>query len=793
MIYRTWIDIRGLLPFPPLIYYCILSLLFHPSLQYANTIDEFPMGLPGDTETQVDLLVPVEQTLNSDPRVFRARGIDGLPAIGIQRGVQIAVPYRLYLPRRFYSQFSILASVKPIDRTGGYLFAIINAYDTVVDVGVLLEPSGEGHTNISLVYTNSRVDSSSRVVASFVVPDFVQQWTQFALKVTQSEVVLFFRCIRFASKTVTNLPSQLIMDDTHKLYVGSAGPIIQEGFEGAIQELKIHDNPNDAEKQCDELWWRRRKTSKGPPIQDDEGSGSLPDAVKDESIDGPRTVIPMDSRKMNTQDVSPQSSSHSITGHRGETGPQGPPGTPGVCAQHCRDGAIGPEGPTGPMGPPGPPGPAGSGMYQVEEAGGFGMMGPAGPAGPQGERGERGLEGPRGPPGRDFDRLTDDDIERIANYPGVKGERGEPGICEKSTDSSHNSYPVAGEKGERGEKGEPGQTHTVPAPAAHSLVRVMPTTVEVFASGASTHEGTLVFALSSQQLFLRVSNGWKEVMLGQYHPILQQQPSVPIDSNVDLSPDTHYKYWLGNEEVVSTHHPCSRRSFPSEAQTTEAAASHSVMLPPRPLFGDQRSIPSVHHPSTQFKFGPNEKDRVIHLIALNNPLPGNMRGLRGADLLCYRQARQAGFVTTFRALLASNAQDLIRIVHREDHSTVVVNAKGERLFDSWNGFISGSPMGNVPVYTFDHANINTDSNWPDKWAWLGSDSRGMRDTSGMCKDWRSESGYEKGQAASFGEGGHVISDLRNMRCDSKLAVLCVENISRYNIDRILAKKNIHSP
>lgn len=157
----------------------------------------------------MDLLVPVEQTLNSDPRVFRARGIDGLPAIGIQvrsqfspweaieliwifleivqswiqntslfttwpktghvvskcikfetiflilrarlsynqhlqfqRGVQIAVPYRLYLPRRFYSQFSILASVKPIDRTGGYLFAIINAYDTVVDVGVLLEPSG---------------------------------------------------------------------------------------------------------------------------------------------------------------------------------------------------------------------------------------------------------------------------------------------------------------------------------------------------------------------------------------------------------------------------------------------------------------------------------------------------------------------------------------------------------------------------------------------------------------------------------------------------------------------------
>ena len=37
-----------------------------------------------DDETEVDLLIPVEGALNSDPRVFRAKGIDSLPAIGIQ-------------------------------------------------------------------------------------------------------------------------------------------------------------------------------------------------------------------------------------------------------------------------------------------------------------------------------------------------------------------------------------------------------------------------------------------------------------------------------------------------------------------------------------------------------------------------------------------------------------------------------------------------------------------------------------------------------------------------------------
>uniref|UniRef100_A0A1I7WHH0 Uncharacterized protein n=1 Tax=Heterorhabditis bacteriophora TaxID=37862 RepID=A0A1I7WHH0_HETBA len=43
-----------------------------------------------DGETEVDLLVPVEGALNSDPRVFRAKGVDNLPAIGIQAGYYIA-------------------------------------------------------------------------------------------------------------------------------------------------------------------------------------------------------------------------------------------------------------------------------------------------------------------------------------------------------------------------------------------------------------------------------------------------------------------------------------------------------------------------------------------------------------------------------------------------------------------------------------------------------------------------------------------------------------------------------
>uniref|UniRef100_A0A158P5Y1 LAM_G_DOMAIN domain-containing protein n=1 Tax=Angiostrongylus cantonensis TaxID=6313 RepID=A0A158P5Y1_ANGCA len=164
-----------------------------------------------DGETEVDLLVPVESALNSDPRVFRAKGIDSLPAIGIQRGVEIAVPYRLYLPRRFFPQFSLLASVKPMDRRGGYLFAVVNPYDTLVDVGVLLEPAGSGHTNISLIYS-SRRDATSRAIASFVVPEFVQQWTQIAFEVNKDSVTLYFKCIRFAEREVGQRYRKIVID-----------------------------------------------------------------------------------------------------------------------------------------------------------------------------------------------------------------------------------------------------------------------------------------------------------------------------------------------------------------------------------------------------------------------------------------------------------------------------------------------------------------------------------------------------------------------------------------------------
>lgn len=80
--------------------------------------------------------------------------------------------------------------------------------------------------------------------------------------------------------------------------------------------------------------------------------------------------------------------------------------------------------------------------------------------------------------------------------------------------------------------------------------------------------------------------------------------------------------------------------------------------------------------------------------------------------MCYRQARQSGFRTTFRAFISSRVQDLNKIVHYDDrHYTPVVNMRGERLFDSWNSVFDESTHSHVPLYSFNHRDVYRDNIW----------------------------------------------------------------------------------
>lgn len=66
----------------------------------------------------------------------------------------------------------------------------------------------------------------------------------------------------------------------------------------------------------------------------------------------------------------------------------------------------------------------------------------------------------------------------------------------------------------------------------------------------------------------------------------------------------------------------------------------------------------------------------LHLVALNHPLKGDMRGIRGADFQCYQQARAMGLTSTYRAFLSSHLQDLATIVRKADRTGMpVVNLR----------------------------------------------------------------------------------------------------------------------
>uniref|UniRef100_A0A667Z6W2 Collagenase NC10/endostatin domain-containing protein n=1 Tax=Myripristis murdjan TaxID=586833 RepID=A0A667Z6W2_9TELE len=167
----------------------------------------------------------------------------------------------------------------------------------------------------------------------------------------------------------------------------------------------------------------------------------------------------------------------------------------------------------------------------------------------------------------------------------------------------------------------------------------------------------------------------------------------------------------------------------------------------------------------------------LHLIALNAPQTGNMRGIRGADFLCFQQARAVGLKGTFRAFLSSKLQDLYSIVRKSDRDNLpIVNLKDQVLFSSWESVFSdngGKMRDNTPIYSFDGRDILRDSAWPEKIVWHGSSIKGHRQTDNYCETWRAGDRAVTGLASSL-QTGQLLQQTSSS-CSSSYIVLCIEN------------------
>uniref|UniRef100_A0A8B9FK88 Collagenase NC10/endostatin domain-containing protein n=1 Tax=Amazona collaria TaxID=241587 RepID=A0A8B9FK88_9PSIT len=167
----------------------------------------------------------------------------------------------------------------------------------------------------------------------------------------------------------------------------------------------------------------------------------------------------------------------------------------------------------------------------------------------------------------------------------------------------------------------------------------------------------------------------------------------------------------------------------------------------------------------------------LHLVALNTPLSGGMRGIRGADFQCFQQARQVGLAGTFRAFLSSRLQDLYSIVRRADRATVpIVNLRDEVLFTNWEALFTGSgaPLrAGSRILSFDGRDVLRDAGWPQKSVWHGSDAKGRRLPESYCETWRTEENTATGQASSLSSGKLLEQEASS--CQHTFIVLCIEN------------------
>uniref|UniRef100_A0A674D374 Collagenase NC10/endostatin domain-containing protein n=1 Tax=Salmo trutta TaxID=8032 RepID=A0A674D374_SALTR len=198
--------------------------------------------------------------------------------------------------------------------------------------------------------------------------------------------------------------------------------------------------------------------------------------------------------------------------------------------------------------------------------------------------------------------------------------------------------------------------------------------------GFSSHraaEGSMAYVSDKGELYVRTRDGWRKVQLGELILIPAESPSSAV----------------------------------SQALTVLSMVTSIEFCPPQ-----------------------------LHLVALNAPFSGDMRGIRGADFQCYQQARAMGLTATYRAFLSSHLQDLATIVKKGDrYNMPVINLKGEVIYSSWMNIFSGNGGvfdPSIPIYSFEGRNVMTDPTWPQKLVWHGSSTVGIRMTTNYCEAWR---------------------------------------------------------
>lgn len=228
-------------------------------------------------------------------------------------------------------------------------------------------------------------------------------------------------------------------------------------------------------------------------------------------------------------------------------------------------------------------------------------------------------------------------------------------------------------------------------------------------------EGTLAYVTTTGSLFLKVSQGWKEIQLGSL---------IYLSNNIIPQDEPRASYHIRGDTMERIHSVTGR----------------------------------------------------LNLVALNQPHSGDIKGLDMADRMCFEQAKAMGLAPNYRAFISSHRQDLVHVVYPGFRQTLpVTNLRGDVLFRNWRAIFSGEGGAintRIPIYSFDGRNVLVDPFWPQKSIWHGSNSRGLRVVDKHCEAWRADHVSVTGQSSSLTSG--LLLGQQTRSCSNEYIILCIE-------------------
>uniref|UniRef100_A0A087XA17 Thrombospondin-like N-terminal domain-containing protein n=1 Tax=Poecilia formosa TaxID=48698 RepID=A0A087XA17_POEFO len=157
------------------------------------------------------------------PSVSFVTGFEGYPAYSFGPGANVGRLTKSFIPDPFHHDFAITVMAKPTTRRGGVLFAITDAFQKVVQLGVALSEVEDGAQNVILYYTDPETRGGTREAASFKMGEVTGRWARFTLTVQGAEIRLYMDCEEYHRVAFTRSAQPLTFQTSSGIFVGNAG------------------------------------------------------------------------------------------------------------------------------------------------------------------------------------------------------------------------------------------------------------------------------------------------------------------------------------------------------------------------------------------------------------------------------------------------------------------------------------------------------------------------------------------------------------------------------------------